>query len=255
MLKLEFLGTGTSKGIPEIACNCEVCRSSDIRDKRLRTSVAISSASTRIVIDVGPDFRQQMLRSEIQDLNAALITHQHNDHIIGMDDIRPYNYKNRTLKVFASADVSKDIRMRFQYVFSENPYPGAPKIELCEIRKNEPFTVGDLQFMPIEVWHGKLPVLGFVTGGLAYITDAKSIDEDQYPYLENLDVLVVNALHQFPHFTHFNLEEALQFVERVNPKRAYLTHISHRMGKHQEVQSSLPKNVYLAYDGLSIEMD
>ncbi len=256
MLRLEFLGTGTSKGIPEIGCGCGVCLSTDPRDKRLRTSVLVSYLDTTCVIDVGPDFRQQMLRSKVGKLNAALITHEHNDHIIGMDDIRPYNFlSDHPMRVYSSAPVAKEIKERFRYVFSDNPYPGAPKIELVHIEKNKSFQVGELDIMPMEVMHGRLPVLGFVMKDVAYITDAKTVANDQYKYLKDLKVLVINALHRSPHKTHFNLDEALEFIEEIQPERAYLTHISHRMGKHEEVQSILPKNVNLAYDGLYIEID
>lgn len=252
---VRFLGTGTSQGVPVIACDCVVCLSDNTKDKRLRTSVLIKEGDACVVIDVGPDFRQQMLRSKTLSLDAALITHEHNDHIIGMDDIRPYNFKSEeALKVFSNQRVKEDLIKRFEYIFSPNPYPGAPQVELLIAEKNVPFEVKGMTVFPIEVMHGKLPILAYCIGDMCYITDAKTINDDQKQYLTGKKLLIINALHRFNHPSHLNLEEALQLIEELSPQKAYLTHISHWMGNHHDLSVELPENVYLAFDDCVIEI-
>lgn len=252
-LTVTFLGTGTSQGVPVIGCDCEVCRSADLRDKRLRTSVRLTQGDTRVVIDCGPDFRQQMLRSGTGQLDAVVLTHEHNDHIIGMDDVRPFNFQNKTdMPVYASRQVIQDLKKRFSYVFAENPYPGAPMLRPILISEKAPFRIGPLEFRPIGVLHGQMPVLGFRVGDFTYITDMKTISEVEKEKVRGTHTLVVNALHLKPHHSHLNLEEALAFIEEIAPQRAFLTHMSHRMGLHEAVNESLPEGVALAYDGLEL---
>jgi len=254
-LKVTFLGTGTSQGVPVISCECKVCKSTDPRDNRLRTSVLFSWENLNIVVDAGPDFRQQMLRKEVKQLDAILITHEHNDHIIGLDDIRPFNFMNKAeLLVFASAHVQKDLRKRFEYIFDKNPYPGAPSIKFSSIINDQTIEIKGQKFIPIKVDHGGVEVFGFRVGDFAYITDAKSIDSKEVEKLKGVKKLVVNALHKMPHHSHFNLEEALQFIKKVGPEEAYITHISHSMGSHQKTSLELPKNIHLAYDGLCLKL-
>lgn len=251
-LTVEFLGTGTSQGVPVIACECEVCKSSDPKDNRLRTSVAIRRGDTQIVIDTGPDFRQQMLRAEIKHLDAIIFTHAHKDHIAGMDDIRAYNYRaQEAMKVFCDDLVFESLKREYYYVFDEAfKYPGIPQVERHRIDKQNSFKVLDLEIEPIEVMHYQLPVLGFRIGNFSYITDANFIAEEEKEKLKGTDVLVINALRKEQHISHFNLEEALDLIREVAPKKAFLTHISHLMGKHAEVSKELPENVEIAYDGL-----
>ena len=246
------MGTGTSQGVPVIACDCEVCQSSDPRDNRLRTSLHLQIDDVSIGIDCGPDFRQQMLRAKVSHLDAILITHEHNDHIIGMDDVRPFNFRSRKdMLVYATESVQGQLIHRFPYVFAtENRYPGAPMIKLLDLHKDQPFEIAGIKIIPIEVMHGKLPVLGFRFGNFAYITDMKTISDEEFAKLEGVTHLVVNALHHNEHFTHMNLTEALAFTERVGAKKTYFTHISHRMGLYEEVEKTLPEGVMLAYDGL-----
>jgi len=253
-LKVTFLGTGTSQGIPVIGSNHPVCRSSDPRDKRLRVSVLIQVDGLNIVVDCGPDFRQQMLSNNVDRLDAILFTHEHSDHTVGLDDIRPYFFKQGDIPVFAHKRVMASLQKRFDYIFaSENKYPGAPSVQEHVIN-NESFTVKGVKVMPINVMHNRVQVFGFRVRDFAYITDAKIIEEEEASKLKGVDVLVVNALRIEPHHSHFNLEEALKFIEKVNPKRAYLTHISHLLGFHEEVQAELPPNIFLAYDNLQIEI-
>ncbi|MCB0631932.1 MAG: MBL fold metallo-hydrolase [Lewinella sp.] len=252
---MTFLGTGTSQGVPVIGCTCEVCRSDDPHDKRLRTSILISSESTNIVIDCGPDFRQQMLRENVDHLEAVVLTHEHNDHIIGMDDVRPFNFQKREdMPVYASDRVAKELHTRFAYVFAENPYPGAPMLKLHHISRATGFTIHDLELTPIEVQHGSIPVLGFRIGPFTYITDMKNISDQEKEKVKGSRYLVVNALHHQEHHSHLNLREALAFIREIAPERALLTHMSHRMGIHQEVNRTLPAGVELAYDGLILGM-
>lgn len=252
--KALFLGSGTSQGVPVIACDCPVCISSDTRDKRLRSSIWIQYNDKNYVIDAGPDFRQQLLRENFTSLEGVLFTHEHKDHIAGLDDVRAFNYKqNRPMDVYCTAAVEEALRREYQYVFSENRYPGIPQLQLNRINANTEFWLGDLKVIPIEVMHYKMPVLGFRFGDFAYITDAKTVAQDQKQKLIGLEILVVNSLHKSPHISHFNLEEALAFIAEVKPKKAYLTHISHLFGKHVDIEKELPENVYLSFDGLTLE--
>jgi len=253
LLKLTFLGTGTSQGIPMIASNDPVCLSTDTKDKRLRSSVLISYGDKNYVIDCGPDFRQQMLRENIQLVNGVLFTHEHADHTAGLDDLRPYCYKIGEMPIYLCQRTLASLEQRFQYIFSvENRYPGAPSVT-PNIVKNDSFFIDDLKITPIQVLHGNLPILGYRINDTAYLTDVKSITAEEKSKLKDLDILIVNALRIDKHPTHFNLGEALDFVEHLKPKKTYFTHISHKLGFHKEVSKKLPKNVFLAYDGLKIQ--
>ena len=253
-MKITFLGTGTSQGIPVIACTCEVCQSLDFRDKRLRTSIHLQEHDLSVVIDTGPDFRQQILAAGIKNLDAVVFTHEHKDHVAGLDDIRPFNFRQRAeIPIYASERVINHLQGEFPYIFEEQKYPGIPKIQINPISK-QPFKVGALEFIPIEVMHYKLPVLGFRIGDFTYITDANFIDDSEKEKIKGSEVLVLNALQLDPHISHYNLEEALELVQELNPAKAYFTHISHRLGLHQHIGASLPENVELAYDGLTLEL-
>jgi len=252
-LKVYFLGTGTSQGIPVIGSDHPVCKSTDPKDKRLRVSVWVSWSGHSFVIDCGPDFRQQMLISNCRSIDGILYTHEHSDHTAGMDDIRPYNFKQGPMPIFAHNRVIQNLAKRFDYIFeTENKYPGAPTVNPVEVVNNVPFAIGDKMAIPINVFHGSLQVFGYRIDDFAYLTDVKTIEEPELEKLKNLKVLVVNALREEPHNTHFNLQEALDFINLVKPERAYLTHISHILGFHEEVQQRLPENVFLAYDNLEI---
>ncbi|MCC6723015.1 MAG: MBL fold metallo-hydrolase [Saprospiraceae bacterium] len=252
-MNFTFLGTGTSQGVPIIGCDCEVCTSNDPRDHRLRCSLLVSHEGRNVAIDAGPDFRQQMLRAGVRRLDAVVLTHEHNDHIIGLDDVRPFIFmQNEPMPLYATDSVIKEVKQRFSYAFEENPYPGAPQFELRPISKEEPFEVAGIPFQPIEVLHGSLPVLGFRIGDFAYLTDMKTISPSEKSKLSGIKTLVVNALHLSQHHSHMNLEEALTFIEEVRPEQAWLTHISHSMGLHAERSKLLPKGVGLAWDGLAV---
>ena len=252
-MKVYFLGTGTSQGIPIIGSNHPVCLSTDLKDKRLRVSVWIHWGNNSFVIDCGPDFRQQMLTSNCQKVDGILYTHEHSDHTAGLDDIRPFNFKQGEIPIYAHQRVIDNLKLRFDYVFkTENRYPGAPSVKTVEVVNNRPFTIGNKTAIPVNVMHGDLPVFGYRIDDFAYLTDVKTVDESEMDKLKNLKVLVINALRETPHNTHFNLQEALDFIDLVQPEKAYLTHISHLMGFHEEVQQKLPENVYLAYDNLEI---
>lgn len=251
-MKLTFLGTGTSQGIPMIANNDPVCLSDDSRDKRLRSSVMISWDDVTYIVDCGPDFRQQMLRENVQSINGVLFTHEHSDHTAGIDDLRPFCYQMGEVPIYAKKRIVDNLKIRFAYIFeTENRYAGAPKLEEHIIDK-APFELHGVKVTPIEVIHGKLPITAYRFNDVAYITDLKTVSEEEKKKLENLDVLIVNALRIDEHPTHLNLEEALAFVNELQPKRAYFTHISHKLGFHAEVEKLLPENVFLSYDGLSI---
>ena len=254
-MKVYFLGTGTSQGIPVIGSNHPVCLSADFKDKRLRVSVWISWENHSIVIDCGPDFRQQMLASNCQKVDAILFTHEHADHTAGIDDIRPFNFKQGEIPVYAHQRVIDNLKSRFEYVFETvNKYPGAPSVATIEVSNNKPFLLGDKTVIPIDAMHGNLQVFGYRIDAFAYLTDVKTIEKSEIDKLKNLDVLVINALREEPHDTHFNLKEALDFVTLVQPKKTYLTHISHVLGFHEEVQKKLPPNVFLAHDNLQINL-
>jgi phosphoribosyl 1,2-cyclic phosphate phosphodiesterase len=252
-MKVTFLGTGTSQGVPVIACGCHVCVSADERNKRLRCSVLIELNNQRLIIDTGPDFRQQMLRQKVQSLNAVLYTHEHKDHTAGLDDIRAFNYfMGTSIDLYLNEYVERAIRREFAYIFEEEKYPGIPQVELIRI-KNEPFELFGTSVIPVEVSHYKLPVFGFRFGNFCYITDAKTISAHERNKIRGLKILVINALRREPHASHLTLDEALDIIDDVRPEIAYITHISHQLGLHTEVESELPANVKLAYDGLIIE--
>lgn len=252
-MRVYFLGTGTSQGIPVIGSHHSVCLSDDPKDKRLRVAVWLHWDEYSYVIDCGPDFRQQMLACKCTKLDGILFTHEHADHTAGLDDIRPYNFRQGDLPIFAHKRVLKNLHRRFDYIFEkENRYPGAPSVKEFEVENNVPFTIGDKKAIPINVWHGDLQVFGYRIDDFAYLTDVKTIDEEEIEKLKGVKVLVVNALREELHATHFNLKEALDFIEVIQPERSYLTHISHLLGFHEEVEKNLPKNVFLAYDNLEI---
>ncbi len=253
-LRITFLGTGTSQGVPVIACNCIVCASQNSKDKRLRCSVLLEIGEKNYVIDTGPDFRQQMLRANVQSLDAILYTHEHKDHVAGMDDVRAFNFKQKKdMEIFCDANVEDALKREFYYVFSENRYPGVPAVNINRIDKNAFEMDGNL-IQPIEVLHYKMPVLGFRLGDFTYITDAKTVSEEERKKIRGTKILVVNALRREEHISHFNLEQALEFIRDINPERAYLTHISHLFGKHEEIERELPENVLVAYDGLELNI-
>ncbi len=251
-MKITFLGTGTSQGVPIISCNCSTCKSDDPKDKRLRSSILIEYEDHTIIIDIGPDFRQQMLRINNTRLDTILITHEHNDHVIGLDDVRPYNYiQKKSIDVYALPRVAADIKNKFAYAFN-NPYPGAPKINLFNIIDARPFDVNGVEVIPIPVIHGRLEILGYRLGDFAYITDASYIDSKSIKLLEGIDILIINALRLETHPSHFNLDQALDIIQKLNPRKAYLTHLSHYFKPQKEWEKTLPENVFVGYDGLVI---
>lgn len=253
--KATFLGTGTSQGVPVIACKCPVCLSEDVKDKRLRTSLLLTIDGKNIVIDTGPDFRQQMLREKVDTLEAVLFTHEHKDHIAGMDDIRAYNYAaQKPMDIYASELVEIGLKKEFHYVFADFKYPGIPQINLHRIT-DTPFEVAGEKVIPINVLHYKLPVKAFRIRNFAYVTDANYIAEEEMKKLEGIEVLVINALRKTDHISHFNLEQAIEIADKLKVKKVYLTHISHLMGKHAVVSKELPSHVSIAYDGLVLDLN
>jgi phosphoribosyl 1,2-cyclic phosphate phosphodiesterase len=252
-MKLTFLGTGTSQGVPVVACGCDVCKSDDIHDKRLRTSVLVETDNAVFTIDAGPDFRQQMLREKVKKLDAIFVTHGHKDHVGGMDDIRAFNFiQRKPMTVYADEIAANSIMKEFYYAFEDDKYPGVPNFDL-KLINYEPIIFKGVKIIPVPMMHLHLPVTAFRIGDLTYITDANHIPEDSFKLIEGSEILIINALRKTKHISHFNLEEALEVIARVNPRKAYLTHISHLMGKHAEVSSELPANVEIAYDGLQIQ--
>ena len=253
-MKITFLGTGTSKGVPVIACDCEVCLSDNPKDKRLRTSVMIESDNTTVVIDTGPDFRQQMLRENVQKVDAVVYTHEHKDHVAGMDDVRAFNFKFKVdMPIYASQKVQEALKREFHYVFSSFQYPGIPKVVLNTIDAQSEFKIGDIPLRSIELMHHKMRVLGFRIKDLVYITDVNYIDDKELEKIMGCKILIVSALRKEKHISHFSLGEAIALSKRVRAKSVYLTHISHLMGKHDSVNATLDSHIKLAYDGLRIE--
>jgi phosphoribosyl 1,2-cyclic phosphate phosphodiesterase len=254
-VKITFLGTGTSQGVPVIACECDTCLSSDPRDKRLRTSLLLESDNTTLLFDAGPDFRQQMLRENIKKLDAILLTHEHKDHIAGMDDVRAFNYKSQdAIDIYAEERVQKAVKREFSYVFAEYQYPGIPRMRLNTIG-GFPFNVKGVEIIPVRVRHMHLEIYGFRIGNFAYITDANYIPEESKEKLIGVKYLVINALRKEKHISHFSLREAIDFIREISPKRAFLIHISHQMGQTRNVEKELPPGIMLAYDGLNIMCD
>jgi len=254
-LKVTFLGTGTSQGVPVIACDCAVCKSADKHDKRLRVSILIEVEGKTIVIDTGPDFRYQMLRAGVKNLDAILYTHEHKDHVAGLDDVRAFNYvQDSEIDIYAHNRVQEALKKEFHYVFSGNNYPGIPRLKLNTIKDGQPFQAAGIDIIPISVMHFQLPVLGFRIADFTYITDANMITAEEKSKIKGSEILVINALQKEKHISHFTLAEALDLAAEIGAKKTYLTHISHRMGKHDEVSEELPEGVFLAYDGLELEM-
>ncbi|RYZ23656.1 MAG: MBL fold metallo-hydrolase [Chitinophagaceae bacterium] len=250
-LQFTFLGTGTSSGVPMIACDCAVCTSTDPRDKRLRSSLLVKSGTTTLVVDTGPDFRYQALRAGMRHLDAVLFTHPHKDHIAGLDDVRAFNFFQGTAMPLYANEMTQEALVReFAYAFADHKYPGVPNLELRSIG-SDPFTVGDIPVQPVEVWHLRMPVLGFRFGAFTYITDANRIDDSEKEKIRGSEVLVVNALRREKHISHYNLEEAIALVRELGIPKAYFTHISHQLGRHADVEKELPEGIHLAYDGLT----
>lgn len=253
-MRITFLGTGTSQGVPVIACPCSVCHSEDRRDKRLRSSILMDYNDHTVIVDTGPDFRYQMLRADVQRLDAVLMTHSHKDHIAGLDDVRAFNYQQQlSIPIYSNKATHDALRKEFYYAFSDYKYPGVPQLELEEIFPAEPFVLYGKAIMPLEVMHYKMPVLGFRIDNFAYITDAKTISEETYELLEGVEILVLNALQREPHISHLTLDEAIEVSNRIQPNQTYLTHISHRFGKHIDIENMLPDGFFVAYDQLVLE--
>ena len=251
-LKITFLGTGTSSGVPMIACDCHVCTSIDKKDKRLRVSILIESPQTTIVIDTTPDFRYQMLRAGVKKLDAVLFTHPHKDHIAGLDDVRAFNFfGEKPMQLYANQMTIDALMREFAYAFADKKYPGVPNLELNSITL-DPFSIGDISIIPIQVWHLKMPVYGFRFGKFTYITDANKIDEEEKEKIKGSEILVLNALRKEKHISHYNLKEAIDLVKELQVSQAYFTHISHQLGRHKDVENDLPEGIHLAYDGLEI---
>lgn len=255
-MKITFLGTGTSQGVPVIACPCDVCHSEDKRDRRLRTSALVETdGGENLLIDVGPDFREQMLRERVSRLDGILITHAHRDHVGGLDDIRSFNYvQHRKMDIYGNATALEIIRRDYHYIFTEHEFPGLPEADLHLLSGKEPFSVATQKVVPIMGMHKDMPVLGYRISDLVYLTDCNHIEDEEVVKMDGCKVLVVGALRKEKHFSHFCLPEALELIERVAPKEAYLIHVSHQMGFHAEVEKELPPNVHLAYDGLKVEI-
>ena len=253
-IEVTFLGTGTSTGVPVVACDCLVCKSTDSKDHRLRASVMVNINEENFIIDCGPDFRYQMIREKVADISAILFTHGHRDHIAGLDDVRAFNYVlNKTVEVYASHDVIQAIYKEFPYILTEKRFFGAPQISFNEI-SNKAFNVNGVKVMPVEVLHHQMTVFGYRIGDFSYITDASHISDKELKKLKNSKVLVINALRKSKHISHFSLPEALEIIDMLTPEKAYITHLSHFMGLHKDVEKQLPKNVFLAFDGLRVKL-
>jgi phosphoribosyl 1,2-cyclic phosphate phosphodiesterase len=255
-MKITILGSGTSSGVPVIACDCHVCQSTNSKDKRLRSSIMISHQGYNHVIDAGPDFRQQMLTNNVQSLSSIIFTHEHKDHIAGLDDVRAFNYKeSKHMEIFCTANVETALRREFHYVFSDEKYPGLPLLNINRIDTDKFMLPGGIVLQPIEFMHYKMPVKAFRVGEFTYVTDAKTITDEEKEKIKGTKVLIVNALHLKEHISHFNLSEALAFIREINPKIAYLTHISHMFGTHEEIEDMLPLNVFATYDGMVLNVN
>lgn len=253
-MKVTILGSGTSQGVPVIGCNCPVCTSVDFRDNRFRTSIHIAVDEHSFIVDTGPDFRQQVLRSRVQKLDALIYTHEHKDHTAGLDDIRAFNFKQKKdMPIYAREQVLNQLKREYAYVFAEKKYPGIPQVEIHEISNNS-FQIAGTEIIPIEVFHHKLPVFGFRIKDFTYITDAKTIASTERDKIKETKVLIINALQKESHLSHFTLEEAIAFAQEIGAEHTYFTHISHRMGKHANVSEELPEGIHLAYDGLEISV-
>ena len=253
-MEIIFLGTGTSQGVPVIACDCEVCKSKDPKDNRLRSSIIIKTSNNTILIDSGPDFRQQMLRENIKDIDAIMYTHSHKDHISGLDDVRAFNFKwKKDMQLYCTKEVEDALKREYHYIFRENKYPGVPNVNVNLI-KNEKFSIGKDLILPIEGLHYKMPVFGYRVKNFAYLTDISYISKMELNKLKNLQVLVLDCLRKEPHLSHLNLEQAIDIVSQLKPKKSYFIHISHLMGLHSKVSTQLPKNINLSYDGLRLNI-
>jgi phosphoribosyl 1,2-cyclic phosphate phosphodiesterase len=256
MIKITFLGTGTSQGVPVIGCQCEVCCSENSKDKRLRSSILIETEEINIVIDTGPDFRQQMLREKVSKLDAVVFTHEHKDHTAGLDDIRAFNFlQKKDMPLYGTSKVLNQLKGEFAYIFAEKRYPGIPQVELNEISKKRSFYIGNVKITPIEVFHYRLPVLAFRIGDFTYITDANYIASEEMAKIYGSKIVVVNALQKDKHISHYNLEEAISLAQHIGAEKTYFTHISHKMGLHNQVSQELPQNIEIAYDGLSLYLE
>jgi len=254
-MKVTVLGSGTSQGVPVIACSCEVCKSTDAFNKRLRVSIHIEVGAKSLVIDSGPDFRQQMLREDIRRVDAVLYTHQHKDHTAGMDDLRSYNFiQNEDIPIYARSSVLEQLKQEFAYVFvqKENKYPGVLNVEPF-VLENEPFRIGEVEIIPIDVLHYKLPVFGFRILDFTYVTDVSFISEEEMQKIKGSKYLIIGALQKESHISHYSLSQAIDVIQEIKPEKAFITHISHRMGLHKQVEAELPENIHLAYDGLKLE--
>ena len=252
-MKLTFLGTGTSTGVPVIGCKCDVCMSKELRDKRFRTAALLESDNTRVLIDCGPDIRQQLLRVPFKKIDGVLLTHEHYDHVGGLDDLRPYCYAFGDLDIYANARTVKNVRHNFPYCFVENPYPGVPSFNLKEVEKHKEFRIGDIPVVAIEVMHGKMPIFGYRFGSMAYITDMRVIADDELAWLKGVDTLVVNALRwKKEHHSHMLVNDAIEFSTRIGAKRTYLIHVTHDIGLYEEANKRLPQGFQIAYDGMEI---
>ncbi len=254
-IKVVFLGTGTSTGVPVVACDCNVCRSKNSRDHRLRSSVMIQVDGHNFIIDCGPDFRYQMIREKVEDISAIIFTHGHRDHIAGLDDVRAFNYVlNKTVDIYASDKVVNAVKSEFPYIFTEKRFFGAPQLDF-HIIDNHSFWVEGIEFTPIEVLHHQMPVFGFRIGNFSYITDASYIAKEEKEKLKGSEILVINALRKSKHISHFSLDEAIDVIHEIKPNKAYITHLSHFMGLHEVIEQSLPCDIHLAYDGLVVETE